>query len=311
MAQPSIYNKLKEAAEAIEARAGGLRPQVGIILGSGLGSIAEQLENPIHIPYREIPHFHGISVEGHSGTLSLGRYRGVPTVILQGRFHYYEGYPMDDVVLPTRVICALGIQTLFLTNAAGGVNTRFRPGDLMVITDHINLMGDNPLKGQHLAKLGPRFPDLSEAYPKRCIEIVESSAREVGVGLHSGVYAGLVGPTYETPAEVRMLRVLGADAVGMSTVPESIAANHLGVEVIGLSCITNLAAGLSPRKLTHTEVVETSRLAAHRLERLISHALPRLTLQPMAAVAVPPPFPETMRSETVQTLTESATPTAP
>lgn len=290
MSQTSIYNKLREATEAIEARVGGLRPQIGIILGSGLGSIAEQLENPVHIPYRDIPHFHAVTVEGHAGTLSLGMYRGVATVILQGRFHYYEGYPMEEVVLPTRVICALGIQTLILTNASGGVNTRFRAGDLMVITDHINLMGDNPLKGPNLTQLGPRFPDLSEAYPRRCIEIIESSARELGIDTHPGVYAGLVGPTYETPAEVRMLRALGADAVGMSTVPESIAANHLGVEVIGLSCITNLAAGLSPRKLTHTEVLENSRFAAIKLERLIGHAVPRLTLKPTASAVVPPPF---------------------
>jgi len=276
----AIYRKIEEATAAIQSQAEGLRPQIGIILGSGLGSIGDKLEGAITIPYQNIPHFHGTSVEGHAGQLRLGKFAGIPTVILQGRFHIYEGYPMEEVVFPTRTICSLGIQTLILTNAAGGVNTRFRPSELMIIEDHLNLMGDNPLKGPNLGQLGPRFPDLSEAYSRRCIEIVRKAAEELSIPLHQGVYAGLLGPTYETPAEVRMLRTLGADAVGMSTVPESIAANHLGVQVFGISCITNLAAGLSPQKLTHQEVIDSSKHAATNLERLFTLSIPRLVHRP-------------------------------
>jgi purine-nucleoside phosphorylase len=206
----------------------------------------------------------------------IAKFQGIPTVFLQGRFHVYEGYPMEDVVLPTRVVCALGVETLVLTNAAGGVNTRFRPGDLMVIEDHINFMGDNPLKGPNLAELGPRFPDMTEAYDKRCVRVLQETAKEFNIPLHSGVYMGVLGPTYETPAEIRMFRTLGADSLGMSTVPEAIAANHLGVRVCGVSCITNLAAGLSPQKLTHTEVIENSRAGAEKLKKLLSHAIPKL-----------------------------------
>ena len=280
MAQPTIYQKIREAVEAIEARSGGFAPKIGMILGSGLGSIAEKIENPTIVPYKDIPHFHGTSIEGHAGQMMLGKFHGVPLVCLQGRFHIYEGYPMEDVVFPTRAICGLGIQTLVLTNAAGGVNPKFRAGDLMIIQDHLNLMGDNPLKGPNLAQLGPRFPDLSEAYNHTCIEILQEAARELEISMQSGIYAGLLGPTYETPAEVRMLRTLGADAVGMSTVPESIAANHLGVQVVGISCVTNLAAGLSRQKLTHQEVIDNSRLAAEKLGRLLTLAMPRMLHQP-------------------------------
>lgn len=271
----SIYQKIREAVASIQART-SIVPEVGLILGSGLGSIAEQLSEAVVIPYQEIPHFHGTSIEGHAGRMMIGKFRGVPTVILQGRFHRYEGYPMEDVVFPTRTICGLGIQTLVLTNAAGGINTRFRPGDLMIIQDHINLMGDNPLLGPHLAQLGPRFPDLTEAYSKACVETLQASAAELEIPIHTGVYVGLLGPTYETPAEIRMLRTLGGDAVGMSTVPESIAANHLGVRVAGVSCITNLAAGLSPQKLSHQEVMDNSKLGVEKMTRLFEHAIPRL-----------------------------------
>ncbi|MDR3608922.1 MAG: purine-nucleoside phosphorylase [Oligoflexia bacterium] len=271
----NIYQQINEITQAIK-RHSSIRPQVGIILGSGLGSLAAEATDAVEIPYTNIPHFHGTSVEGHAGKMILGTFHGVPTVFLQGRFHLYEGYSMDEVVLPTRVICALGIHTVVLTNAAGGINTRYRPGDLMLINDHLNLMGDNPLKGPNLAKLGPRFPDLSEAYSKTCLDVLSSCAEELSMPVHSGVYGGLLGPTYETPAEVRMLRTLGADAVGMSTVPESIAANHLGVRVAGVSCITNLAAGLSPRKLSHQEVIENSRLGVEKLHSLMTLAIPRL-----------------------------------
>jgi len=276
MTTTQTYQKIKEAVDAIQKRT-PLKPVVGVILGSGLGSIAQSAEDSVTIPYAEIPHFHGTAVEGHAGQVIVGIYQGVPTVFLQGRFHLYEGYPMEDVAFPTRVICALGIETLILTNAAGGINTRYRPGDIMIIEDHLNLMGNNPLVGPNLSQLGPRFPDLSEAYSKACIEIFEESARELSISLQKGVYVGLLGPTYETPAEVRMLRTLGADAVGMSTIPETIAANHLGVRVGGLSCIANLAAGMMPQKVTHQEVIENSKLGASKIESLLQKAIPRMT----------------------------------
>lgn len=269
------HQKLQEAARHIQ-NISPIRPEIGVVIGSGLGSLVDQVKNPIVIPYSEIPYFHGTSVEGHAGRMVLGEFYGTPTVFLQGRFHLYEGYPMDEVVFPTRTAASLGIHTLILTNASGGVNTRYRPGDLMLIEDHINLMGDNPLIGPNLGQFGPRFPDLSEAYNRHCLEILSTSARELGIAFHRGVYAGLLGPTYETPAEVRMLRTLGADAVGMSTVPESIAANHLGVRVAGLSCVTNLAAGLSPTKLTHDEVIANSREGASKMARVLEKAIPRL-----------------------------------
>jgi purine-nucleoside phosphorylase len=275
MSQPPIYQKISEAVDAIRART-PLSPEIGIILGSGLGSVTDQIVDPVVIPYTEIPHFHGTSIEGHAGRMVVGNFHGVPTVFLEGRFHLYEGYTMEEVVFPTRTVCGLGVQTLLLTNAAGGVNTRYRPGDVMIIEDHLNLMGDNPLKGPNLAQLGPRFPDLSEAYSKTCVEIFNQSAKELGIPVHQGTYAGLLGPTYETPAEIRMYRTLGADAVGMSTVPESIAANHLGVRVAGLSCITNLAAGLSPQKLSHQEVIENSRMGAEKLKKILATSMPKL-----------------------------------
>ncbi len=275
-----VYDHILESVRAIQERVNavspGLQPEIGVILGSGLGAIANRIENPVVIPYTDIPHFHGTSVEGHAGKMILGRFHGVACVFLQGRFHVYEGYDMSDVVFPTRTICALGIKTLLLTNASGGINTRFRPGDIMVIEDHINLMGDNPLKGPNLAQLGPRFPDMSEAYSAACVAVLEECAAELAIPLQRGVYAGVLGPTYETPAEVRMLRTLGGDAVGMSTVPEAIAANHLGVRVAGLACITNLAAGLSPQKLTHAEVVDNIKLSAENLDRILERAIPKL-----------------------------------
>ncbi|MCM2322082.1 MAG: purine-nucleoside phosphorylase [Oligoflexia bacterium] len=283
MTEPTIYQKIREAVEAIQKRVGSRFPEgpsIGVILGSGLGSIADEATDAVTIPYTEIPHFHGTSVEGHAGKMLVGNYHGTTTVFLQGRFHLYEGYKMEDVVFPTRTVCGLGIQTLVLTNAAGGVNTRYRPADLMLIEDHLNLMGDNPLKGPNLAQLGPRFPDLSEAYSRDCVTLFEECAKELSIPVHRGVYAGLLGPTYETPAEIRMYRTIGADAVGMSTVPETIAANHLGVRVAGISCITNLAAGLSPQKLTHQEVIDNSKLGAEKMKRILRLAIPRLVHRP-------------------------------
>ncbi len=275
MSETNIYKKITEAVGAIR-KLTPVRPSIGVILGSGLGGLADEVTDPVVIPYTDIPHFHGTSVEGHAGRMIIGHFHGVPTVFLQGRFHLYEGYAMEEVVFPTRTVCGLGVETLVLTNAAGGINTRFRPGDLMIIDDHLNLMGDNPLKGPNLAQLGPRFPDMSEAYSHAAISTLHTCAEELKIPIHHGVYAGLLGPTYETPAEVRMYRGLGADAVGMSTVPEAIAANHLGVRVAGLSCITNLAAGLSPHKLSHQEVIDNSKIGVEKFKRLLQVAIPRL-----------------------------------
>lgn len=279
MTPHSTYLNIRTATEAIRARAPFV-PKVGMILGSGLGSIANFIEESVSIPYSEIPHFHPTSVEGHAGRLLLGKFWGVPVVALQGRLHVYEGYSMDEIVFPTRVICSLGIQSLVLTNAAGGINLNYKPGDLMIIMDHLNLMGDNPLKGPNIAKLGPRFPDMTEAYSRECVRLLQSGAKELGITAHLGVYAGIIGPTYETPAEVRMLRALGADAVGMSTVPEAIAANHLGVQVAGLSCVTNMAAGISTHKLSHEEVISNSKVMVDNLTTLLKLTVPSFVVKP-------------------------------
>jgi purine-nucleoside phosphorylase len=271
----SSYLKIKTAVSAIQARS-SLKPVLGLVLGSGLGGIADEVTEKVIIPYTEIPGFHATSVKGHAGRLIIGKMSGIPIVLLDGRFHRYEGHSMEDVVLPTRVVITLGVKTLVLTNAAGGINTRFKAGDVMLIEDHLNLTGENPLVGKNLSDLGPRFPDLTEAYSKRCLDIFQTAATETKTAVHKGVYGGLMGPCYETPSEVKMLRTLGADAVGMSTVSESIAANHMGIEVAGLSCITNLAAGMSSDKLTHDEVIELSKVGAEKMKRLLVLALPRM-----------------------------------
>lgn len=278
-----MHKRLAEAAKFIESQS-PVKPRLGIVLGSGLGRYVEHVKNSVSIPYSEIPHFLPTAVEGHEGKLVLGTVSSprnpggpaVPVAILQGRLHYYEGHSMEEVVFPTRTLCMLGIDTLLLTNAAGGVNPAFREADLMMITDHINLMGDNPLRGPNLKDLGPRFPDLSEAYNRECQEVIRRAAARINQELREGVYAGVCGPTYETPSEIRMLRALGADAVGMSTVPESIAANHLGVRVAAISCITNLAAGITSRKLTHTEVMINAGRAVSKLLALLDEAIPEL-----------------------------------
>ncbi len=254
-----------------------VRPEVAIILGSGLGAFAEKIDEATSIPYADIPHFQKPSVEGHNGHVIFGKVNGVPVAVLQGRWHFYEGHSMNSVVLPTRALAALGAHTLFLTNAAGGVNLSYKPCDLMVIEDHINFMGDNPLTGKDSVAFGPRFPDMSEPYCKECVVAIEASAERLQIPVQKGVYVGLRGPTYETPAEVRMLRTLGGDAVGMSTVPEAIAARHLGVRVVGISCITNMAAGIEKRTLDHAEVQEAAAQMTDQLSRLIMDALPAIS----------------------------------
>lgn len=229
-------------------------PRVGIILGSGLGAFVEAVEDKTIIPYNDIPFFRPTTVEGHEGRLILGKVKNIEVAILQGRLHAYEGLPMEEVVLPVRVLAALGIESLILTNASGGINTSFKAGELVLIEDHINFMGTNPLVGPNINELGPRFPDMTFAYNQTLTRLIKDSSKELDYDIKSGVYAGVLGPTFETPAEIRMLRVLGADMVGMSTVPESIAANHLGLKVAGISCIANMAAGIEKVKLKHEDV---------------------------------------------------------
>jgi purine-nucleoside phosphorylase len=233
-------------------------PKLGLILGSGLGILADEIENPVKIPYSDIPDFPVSTVEGHAGQLVFGTLNGVFVAAMQGRFHFYEGYSMKKVTFPVRVMKELGIGTLIVTNAAGGINEKFSPGDLMLITDHINNMGANPLIGPNDAELGPRFPDLSEAYSKEFRKLARETAGRLNIEVQEGVYVGNSGPVYETPAEVRMLRILGGDAVGMSTVPEVIVARHSGIKVLGISCISNMAAGILDQPLSHDEVIETT-----------------------------------------------------
>ena len=249
--------KIQEAAEFIKKRV-SCRPRIGVILGSGLGVLAAEVENRKSISYSEIPHFPISTVEGHAGQLVFGELGGKEVVLMQGRFHFYEGYNMQQVVFPVRVMNKLGIEMLIVTNAAGGINRDFNPGDLMIIVDHINLMGNNPLVGPNYDDIGPRFPDMSEAYDPGLIKIAEGIAEREDLGWQKGVYVSLSGPNYETPAEVRYLRIIGGDAVGMSTVPEVIVANHAGIRVLGISCVTNMAAGVLKQKLHHQEVMETA-----------------------------------------------------
>ncbi len=248
---------IQEAKAAIEAKT-SIKPAIGLILGSGLGVLADQIENPVVIPYSEIPHFTKSTVVGHKGQLVIGTLEGKQVVAMQGRFHYYEGHGLDAVVFPVRVMKALGVTTILVTNAAGGINTEYKPGDLMLIADHINLTFRNPLIGPNDETQGVRFPDMSEAYSKRLRQLAKGVADELGIQVREGVYCGLTGPSYETPAEIRMLRILGGDAVGMSTVPEVITARHIGLEVLGISCISNMAAGILEQPLNHEEVIETT-----------------------------------------------------
>jgi purine-nucleoside phosphorylase len=263
----SLALRLDQAAGFVRARS-PLRPAIGVVLGSGLGAFADELEDAVAVPFAEIPHFPASTVVGHSGALVVGRSRGVPVAVLKGRVHFYEGYGLDQVVFPVRVLGRLGVKTLVITNAAGAINPSFAPGDLMVIEDHVNLLG-NPLLGPNEEALGPRFPDMSEAYDRGLRDVAESACRAASIRCHRGVYVSLTGPSYETPAEIRMFRTMGADAVGMSTVPEVIAARHMGIRVAGLSCLTNMAAGVTDRKLDHREVLETGeRVKAALLEVL-------------------------------------------
>lgn len=269
-----LFERLTTVADLIRSRS-GMSPDVGIILGSGLGAFADTFDDAVVLPYQEIPGFPTSSVPGHEGRLVVGKLAGATVVAMQGRVHFYEGYAPWQVAFPARVLCLLGIKALVVTNAAGGIRSDLAPGDLMRITDQLNLSGMNPLIGHNDDRLGPRFPDMSTAYHPALGALLEEVARDVKVDLRSGVYSCLSGPTYETPAEIRMLRILGADAVGMSTVPEVIAASHMGVPVAGISCITNFAAGIGDKPLSHEEVAEVANLAKDRFSSLLRAFLPR------------------------------------
>lgn len=253
----------------------GLKPDIGIILGSGLGELADEIKG-INIPYSEIPGFKSSGVHGHAGKLVIGELNSKTVVAMQGRLHYYEGNTIQEVVYPVRIMKLLGITKLIVTNAAGGVNTNFVPGDLMLIADHLNLLGNNPLIGKNYDEFGPRFLDMSYAYDKALFDLAEKTAKELNIKTQKGVYAAMTGPTYETPAEVRMLRILGADAVGMSTVPEVIVANHMGVKVLGISCITNMAAGILDQPLNHAEVIDTANKVKQDFKNLIKAVIKKI-----------------------------------
>lgn len=250
-------SKWQQAIDAIKTKT-SIQPRIGLILGSGLGMLADEIEQADVIPYHEIPGFPTSTVEGHSGELVLGTLEGQPVITMKGRFHLYEGHGLDSVTFPIRVMKQLGVETILVTNAAGGINTEFGAGDLMLITDHLNLMYRNPLIGPNDNELGARFPDMSTAYDPQLRQLAKKVAQSQGIRLQEGVYAGVLGPSYETPAEIRMMRTIGADAVGMSTVPEVIVARHAGIKVVGISCISNMAAGILPQPLSHAEVMETA-----------------------------------------------------
>jgi purine-nucleoside phosphorylase len=260
----------------LESRIGARQPRLAIVLGSGLGGFADELTDRIEIPYTDIPHWPASTAVGHAGRLVFGNLGNFEMVAMSGRVHLYEGYAPGQVTFGVRVLARLGIRSMVFTNAAGGINLELERGGLLLISDHINLQGSNPLAGPNDDSLGPRFPDMSEAYSVRYREIARQSARELGITLSEGVYAAMLGPSYETPAEIRYLRAIGADVVGMSTVPEVIVANHMGVRVLGISCVTNMAAGILPQRINHEEVLETGRMVRGTLVRLLKAVLPRL-----------------------------------
>ncbi|MFZ5824488.1 MAG: purine-nucleoside phosphorylase [Bacillota bacterium] len=270
-----LLRQMEEARAAIAAR-GAASPDIGLILGSGLGDLADQIENAVRIPYGEIPHFPVSTVPGHAGELVIGSLMGRTVVAMKGRVHYYEGYTMQQVTFPVRVMKALGVSTLIVTCASGGLNPAFEAGDLMLITDHINLMGEDPLRGPNQEQLGPRFPAMVDAYTPELRQVALKVAAELGFTLRQGVYSPISGPSYNTSAELRMLQRLGSDAVGMSTVPEVVVARHMGLKVMGVACITDMALPDSPVHLTHEQVMEVANRTKPRFQNLIKGVLDRL-----------------------------------
>jgi purine-nucleoside phosphorylase len=276
------YDQVTEAAAFLKRKLGGLAPQIGIVLGSGLGAVAHAIVEPVSIPYAEIPHFPQSTVEGHSGRMVAGLLAGTPVMAMQGRVHFYEGYSPSEVTFPMRVLGALGVRAVVLTNAAGGIAEGYRIGQLVAISDHIDFMGFNPLAGPNETRFGfqpgagLRFQDMTEAYSRRLRALAVEAAAQEGFALPQGVYLAVSGPSFETPAEIRAFRTLGATLVGMSTVPETIVARHMGLEVLGLSCVTNLAAGLGATPLSHEEVFEAGRGAEQQLAGLFKRLIPRI-----------------------------------
>lgn len=268
----SVYEKLMKCYESIKRRI-DFKPEIALVLGSGLGDYGDSIQVVATLDYHEIEGFPVSTVAGHKGRFIFGYVKDVPVVCMQGRVHYYEGYPMTDVVLPTRLMKMMGAKVLFLTNAAGGLNYDFAAGDFMMITDHIMNFVPSPLIGPNMDELGPRFPDMSEVYKKDLQEIIRSTAKELGIKLQEGVYIQLTGPNFETPQEVKMCRILGADAAGMSTAAEAVAANHMGMKVCGISCITNLGCGMQGQPLSHEEVQETADRVAVQFKELITATL--------------------------------------
>jgi len=256
MASTSLYERAEHAARIIRSRI-SVEPRIAIVLGSGLGGFADDFDEAVAIPYEDIPGFVRSTAQGHAGRLVIGKVESIPVLAMQGRVHYYEGYSLEEVTFAVRVFKLLDIKTLVLTNAAGGINVQLTQGALMVISDHVNLMGVNPLRGPNDERFGPRFPDMSTVYSPELQELVIEEAKAINVEVRRGIYGALSGPSYETPAEIHLLRALGADAVGMSTVPEAIVARHMGIDVLGISCITNMAAGISDEPINHEEVMAT------------------------------------------------------
>jgi purine-nucleoside phosphorylase len=273
MASTSIYERAEHATRVIRSRI-SVEPRIAVVLGSGLGGFADDFEESVAIPYEDIPGFVRSTAQGHAGRLVIGKIDSVPVLAMQGRVHYYEGYSLEEVTFPVRTFGLLGVKTLVLTNAAGGINVQLTQGALMVISDHLNLMGVNPLRGPNDERFGPRFPDMSAVYSPELQALAIDEAKAIGVEVRRGIYGALTGPSYETPAEIHLLRNLGADAVGMSTVPEAIVARHMGLEVLGISCITNMAAGITDAPINHEEVMATGDLVretfAELLRRVIS-----------------------------------------
>lgn len=265
-------NKLAEVTKTIKEKT-EKKPEIGLILGSGLGDLAEEIQDADHVPYHALPYFPKSTVKGHKGRFVFGTLEGKEVVAMQGRYHYYEGHSLREVVFPVDVMKELGIEKLIVTNAAGGINLDYMPGDLMLITDHINLLGTSPLIGPNDDATGPRFPDMSAAYDRELVRLAEREAERIGLHVRKGVYLATPGPQYETPAEIRMMRTMGADAVGMSTVPEVIEASHAHLRVLGISCITNMASGILDQPLSHTEVIETADRVREDFIRLVKAAV--------------------------------------
>ena len=270
-----FFTKAESAAAFLRSQT-SLRPRIGLILGSGLGGFADQLTQATKIPYAQIPAFPVSTAIGHAGQMVIGEASGIPVAVMQGRVHLYEGYSSAEVVFPVRVLGRMGIQALLVTNAAGGINLKYKQGALVVISDHINLQGQNPLVGANDERFGPRFPDMTDAYSRQYRELATRTGKELEQTLYESIYAGLLGPSYETPAEIRYLRTIGADLVGMSTIPEVIAARHMGIKVLAISCVTNMAAGILDQPIRHEEVLETGRRVQGELVALLNAVLPKI-----------------------------------